>query len=201
MPKAESDDESAQSSQKVAVSAKGPAVSASSKAHHLPLSSYSRKVRRDMLQGISATHENDVDESWKSLPRSRKTCRTKNDGDESWSSPTDMDPPTPEESDVESTQTKYNRNTCLCAIYIITNNKLGGWRLCFAGQKGTIHRLARQTSNQLQTDEQQKYLLEQQTSNQLQTDEQQKYPLEQQNIFWSSKRAKTNTTSQILYLY
>ena len=92
MPKAESDDESAQSSQKVAVSAKGPAVSASSKAHHLPLSSYSRKVRRDMLQGISATHENDVDESWKSLPRSRKTCRTKNDGDESWSSPTDMDP-------------------------------------------------------------------------------------------------------------
>ena len=56
LPKAESDDESAQSSQKVAVSAKGPAVSASSKAHHLPLSSYSRKVRRDMLQGISATH-------------------------------------------------------------------------------------------------------------------------------------------------
>ena len=104
LPKAESDDESAQSSQKVAVSAKGPAVSASSKAHHLPLSSYSRKVRRDMLQGISATHENDVDESWKSLPRNRKTCRTKNDGDESWSSPTDMEPPTPEESDVESTQ-------------------------------------------------------------------------------------------------
>ena len=69
LPKAESDDESAQSSQKVAVSAKGPAVSASSKAHHLPLSSCSRKVRRDMLQGISATHENDVDESWKSLPR------------------------------------------------------------------------------------------------------------------------------------
>ena len=77
LPKAESDDESAQSSQKVAVSAKGPAVSASSKAHHLPLSSCSRKVRRDTLQG-TATHANDVDESWMPLPRNRKIRRNEN---------------------------------------------------------------------------------------------------------------------------
>ena len=54
---------------------------------------------------------------------------------------------------------KYNRHTCLCAIYIMINKKLGCWGLCFAGQKGLIHPLARQTSNQLQTYKQQKYLL------------------------------------------